>query len=60
MTNKENIAELKKIFPEFVLITDGWLQNALIHGHKQSKQEKRILRKFHKIIKNFGIPLPND
>ena len=60
MTNKENIAELKKIFPEFVLVSDTWLHIAVTHGYIQGKQEKKILRKFHKIIKNFGIPLPND
>ena len=57
MTQKENIEELKKIFPDFVAITGSWLQNAIIHGHKQSKQEIRTLKKFHKIMKNFGIKI---
>ena len=55
---KECISELKEIFPEFQRICDNWLQNAMIHGHQQSKSEKKCLDKFAKIMKELGV-LPN-
>ena len=52
---KQCIVELKKIFPEFVNITGDWLVNAHIHGHKQSKSEKKILKKFTEIMKKLEV-----
>ena len=44
--SKNVIRHIKETFPEVIKITNGWLQNAKIHGYEQSEKEKETLLKF--------------
>ena len=50
-----NVERLKKIFPQFESVTSNWLQNAMIHGHKQTPSEKKCLKEFANIMINLGV-----
>lgn len=51
----KSLEELRKIYPEVVAIVDNWMMFAHIHGEKQSPQEKKILKKYVKILTDLGV-----
>lgn len=51
----KKLQELKQIYPEVVSIINGWQQMAMVHGVTQTKQEKKVLEKYVKILKELNV-----
>jgi len=51
----KKLQELKQIYPEVVSIVDGWQQLARVHGVTQTEEEKKVLEKYVKILKELDV-----
>ena len=52
---RKKLQELKEIYPEVISIVDNWQMFVQNHGEEQTKEEKRILNKYVKILKDLEV-----
>ena len=52
---RKKLDELKEIYPEVVDIVNNWQIFVQNHGEKQTKEEKRILTKYVKVLKDLEV-----